>query len=105
MKSVALCSQLKKTLYKSFVMVLFFTISLSSYSQDVDAARQNEGRKLYKSLCASCHKLDRKLVGPALGKVEERRENSWLLAWIKNNAELRASGDRDQLLFMKILTP
>ena len=97
MKSVALRSQLKKTLYKGFVMVLFFTISLSSYSQDVDAARQSEGRKLYKSLCASCHKLDRKLVGPALGKVEERRENSWLLAWIKNNAELRASGDRDAI--------
>ena len=97
MKSVALCSQLKKTLYKGFVMVLFFTISLSSYSQDVDAARQSEGRKLYKSLCASCHKLDRKLVGPALGKVEERRENEWLLAWIKNNAELRASGDRDAI--------
>ena len=97
MKSVALRSQLKKTLYKGFVMVLFFTISLSSYSQDVDAARQSEGRKLYKSLCASCHKLDRKLVGPALGNVEERRENSWLIAWIKNNAELRASGDRDAI--------
>ena len=97
MKSVALHSKLTKTLFKSFMIMLVFTISLSSYSQDVDAARQSEGRKLYKSLCASCHKLDRKLVGPALGNVEERRENEWLLAWIKNNAELRASGDRDAI--------
>jgi hypothetical protein len=32
-----------------------------------------------------------------LGGIEERRENDWLKAWIKNNAELRASGDRDAI--------
>ena len=97
MKGVYLHSKLIKVLLKSFTIILFFAFTLSSYSQDVDAARQKEGRKLFKSLCASCHKLDKKLVGPALGKVEERRENTWLLAWIKNNAELRASGDRDAI--------
>ncbi|MFY9241521.1 MAG: c-type cytochrome [Polaribacter sp.] len=97
MKSVALHSKLVKVLLNSFTIILFFAFSSSSYSQDVDAARQTEGRKLFKSLCASCHKLDKKLVGPALGGVEGRRENSWLLAWIKNNAELRASGDRDAI--------
>ena len=97
MKSVALHNRLIKVLLKSFTIILFSAFTLSSHSQDVDAARQTEGRKLFKSLCASCHKLDKKLVGPALGKVEERRENTWLLAWIKNNAELRASGDRDAI--------
>lgn len=97
MKSVALHSKLTKILLKSFTFILFFTFSLSSYSQDVDEARQKAGRKLFKSQCASCHKLDRKLVGPALGGVEGRRENDWLKAWIKNNAELRASGDADAI--------
>ena len=97
MKSVALHSKLIKVLLKSFTIILFFAFSLSSYSQDVDAARQKEGRKLFKSLCASCHKLDKKLVGPALGGVEEKRDNAWLLAWVKNNAELRASGDKDAI--------
>ena len=63
----------------------------------LDVARQKEGRKLYNNLCASCHKLDRKLIGPALAGVTERRENDWLKAWIKNNAALRASGDRDAI--------
>ena len=76
---------------------MFFAFSLSSYSQEVDAARQAEGRKLFKSLCTTCHKLDKKSTGPALGGVVERRENDWLKAWIKNNAELRASGDRDAI--------
>jgi mono/diheme cytochrome c family protein len=97
MKSVALHSSLIKILLKSFTVILFFAFTLSSHSQEIDEARQKEGRKLFKSLCASCHKLDKKLVGPMLGGVEERRENSWLLAWIKNNAELRASGDRDAI--------
>ena len=37
------------------------------------------------------------MIGPALGGVTERRENDWLKSWIKNNAALRASGDRDAI--------
>ncbi len=97
MKSVKLHNRLATILLKSFTFLLIFAFSLSSYSQDVDEARQKEGRKLFKSLCASCHKLDKKLVGPALAGIEDRRENDWLKAWIKNNAELRSSGDRDAI--------
>jgi len=74
---------------KSLTLLLIFGFSISSYSQEMDEARQKEGRKLFRSLCASCHKLDKKQVGPALGAVEERRENDWLKAWIKNNAEFQ----------------
>ncbi|WP_439129712.1 c-type cytochrome, partial [Polaribacter sp.] len=89
MKSVTLQSRLTSVLLKSLTILLFFAFSVSSYSQEVDEARQKAGKKLFKSLCASCHKLDKKLVGPALGGVEERRENSWLKSWIKNNAEFQ----------------
>ncbi len=98
MKSVALHNRLTKVLLQSIIFLFFFSISFSLQAQDaVDEARQKEGRKLFKSLCASCHKLDKKLIGPALGGVEERRENDWLKAWIKDNAKLRKSGDRDAI--------
>ena len=98
MKSVYLHKRLTALLLKSFTFLLLFSLSFPAIAQDVvDAARQKEGRKLYNNLCASCHKLDRKLVGPALAGVTERRENEWLKAWIKNNAALRASGDRDAI--------
>ena len=97
MKSVALHNRLTNVLLKSFTVILLFAFSISTNAQDVDEARQKEGRKLFKSLCASCHKLDKKLIGPLLGGIEERRENDWLKAWIKNNAELRASGDADAI--------
>ena len=97
MKSVKHHSKLTEKLTKSFAFFLVLFISFSAFSQDVDEARQKEGKKLFKSLCASCHKLDRKLIGPKLGGVEERRENAWLKSWIKDNAALRASGDKDAI--------
>jgi len=98
MKSVYLHKRLTTVFLKSFTFLLLFSLSFSAMAQDaVDVARQKEGRKLYNNLCASCHKLDRKLIGPALAGVTERRENDWLKAWIKNNAALRASGDRDAI--------
>ena len=93
MKSVELHNRLAVILRISFTVILLFTFSISSFSQEMDEARQKEGKSLFKSLCASCHKLDKKLIGPALGGVESRRENDWLIAWIKNNAEFRASGN------------
>jgi len=98
MKSVYLHKRLTTVFLKSFTFLLLFSLSFSAMAQDaLDVARQKEGRKLYNNLCASCHKLDRKLIGPALAGVTERRENDWLKAWIKNNAALRASGDRDAI--------
>ena len=97
MKSVEKHNRLTQLLLKSFTFLLIFSLSFSVNAQDasIDEARQKEGKKLFKSLCASCHKLDKKLIGPALGKIEERRELDWLKAWIKDNAALRATGDTD----------
>ena len=102
MKSVYVHKRITNVLIKSFTFLLLFSLSFSTMAQDsVDAARQKEGRTLFRSLCASCHKLEKKQVGPALGGVTERRENDWLKAWIKNNAALRASGDRDAIAVFK----
>ena len=71
----------------SFILV--FTASITS-AQDGDVAN---GKSLFNANCASCHKLDKKMIGPALGGVTERRDAEWLHKWIVNNADLRASGD------------
>ena len=98
MKSVQKHSQLTRLLLKSFTFLLIFLMSFSAVAQDaVDSDRQTEGRKLFKSLCSSCHKLDKKSTGPAIGNVAERREADWLKSWIKDNNELRASGDKDAI--------
>jgi mono/diheme cytochrome c family protein len=72
-------------------VLAFTTFGFSAHAEaDVEL-----GKKLFKQNCASCHKLDKKLVGPALAGVSQRRSETWLIQWIRDNAALRASGDAD----------
>ncbi|MDO3695247.1 c-type cytochrome [Wenyingzhuangia sp. chi5] len=94
MKIVKLHRKLSSVLKLS--LALFFSFSLSLSAQDKPSDEQvKAGKALFNMHCASCHKLDKKSTGPALGNVAERRDMDWLKAWIKNNNELRASGDAD----------
>ena len=37
--------------------------------------------------------IDKKLIGPALEGVNDKYSEEWLIKWIKNSAEMIASGD------------
>ena len=89
---VLLQSNSFKKILTSLSFLFLFSFQLSAQEGDYD-----NGKKLFNANCAACHKLDKKLIGPALGGVTERRENAWLQAWIKDNNALRASGDQDAI--------
>ncbi len=73
-------------LFLAFSLVLSVTV----FAQEGDAAN---GKKLFKANCVACHKLDKKLIGPPLKGISEKREREWLYSWIKDNAALQKSGD------------
>ena len=54
---------------------------------------QPNGAELFANNCASCHKIHEDLVGPALKGVHERRDQAWLIKWIRNSQAVIASGD------------
>src|SRR5690606_6126250 len=72
----------------SFGMMLLFAVTMSSNAQDA-----KEGAALFKANCTACHKVDRKMTGPALAGMSERHSEEWLVKWIKNSQALIASGD------------
>jgi cytochrome c2 len=81
----------------SLLFLLAFTLffASNSFAQDAKA-----GEKIFKANCTACHAWDKKVLGPALKGVPERVQagtygdaDSWLKAWIKDNAKVRASGD------------
>jgi mono/diheme cytochrome c family protein len=79
-------------LFKLTFAILFFFSSMASFAQSVE-----EGEKLFKQNCASCHHVDaRKAVGPGLAGVFDRvpqPAEDWLIRWIKNSQALVKAGD------------
>lgn len=72
----------------SISLVLLFAVTMTSNAQDA-----KEGAALFKANCTSCHKIDKKLVGPALAGMSERHSEEWLVKWIKNSKLMVDSGD------------
>jgi cytochrome c551/c552 len=56
---------------------------------------QKSGKKIYENRCASCHKLsNQELVGPGLANVNKRRDQAWLIKFIRNSQKLIKEGDK-----------
>lgn len=48
----------------------------------LDPARAAGGEALFQQRCAACHRMDEKLIGPALAGVTQRRQPEWILNYI-----------------------
>ncbi|AUC77716.1 cytochrome c3 family protein [Olleya sp. Bg11-27] len=77
-------------------LIFLLTFSTSLFAQEGDAV---VGKSLFNANCIACHKLDKKMTGPALRKVESRLadaeglDREWLYNWIKNSSGVIKSGD------------
>lgn len=66
-------------------------ITVLAFGQTVQA---QDGAQLFADKCATCHKPDKDLTGPALKGVEERvKDKATLHAWIRNPQKVLASGN------------
>ena len=75
----------------SYLVLLFISFtSLSGFAQEADV---QAGKKLFNANCASCHKLNKKAVGPALKGVSAKYDREWLYSWIKNSSAMIKEGD------------
>jgi len=80
-----------KQFSRSVLLIAGFAfLCLSAYAQG-DAAK---GEALFKAKCTACHKIDTRLVGPALGPtVTAETDDKWLAKWVQNSAGLIAAKD------------
>jgi mono/diheme cytochrome c family protein len=81
-----------KQFSRSVLLIAGFAFLVSSAYAQGDAAK---GEALFNNKCTSCHKIDIRLVGPALGPtVTSETDDKWLTKWIENNQALIASKDK-----------
>ncbi len=78
-----------------FLGTFFLCFGLIALGHNASAqADVAKGKELFAGNCASCHGVgDKAVVGPGLKGVHERRNEAWLLKWIKNSSAVIASGD------------
>ncbi len=114
MRKVPYRQQITKSIGFSFLVSLFFTVSVFAQEETAEAAEPEateaveaeagsgdpaKGKSLFQQNCAACHALNRKMTGPALANVESRLEEEegldkeWLYAWIKNSPGMIKAGD------------
>lgn len=59
-----------------------------------DEAIIEQGGSLFKEWgCNTCHAVERKVVGPALGGIYNRRDLPWIYAFVRNSSQVIGSGD------------
>ncbi len=72
----------------SILLTFFILLGFSSKAQD--------GETLFKSTCAACHRTtSKKLVGPGLANVHDRRTKEWFVKFVKSSQSFIKSGDVD----------
>jgi len=95
MKQVIYRNLSSRFLLLGLLALLSFS-STHTFAQDGDPVA---GKSLFNANCAACHKLDKKMTGPALRNVEQRLadeeglDKAWLYTWIRNSAGMIKDGD------------
>lgn len=72
---------------------------------EIDPVKVAAGEKIYSSLCAPCHKLDKRLVGPAQRYTVDRRTPEYILNMIMNPDEMTKRHPTGRKLLGEYLAP
>ena len=59
-------------------------ITSYQFSASIDTDLAEQGRSIYAGKCTACHLVDRRMIGPALKGVYDRRSPEWVLNLLLN---------------------
>lgn len=72
----------------SLAILILFSINLTLTAQT--------GAEIFKNTCSTCHTINKgRLIGPDLAGIYNKRDNEWLLRFIRSSQEMIKSGDPD----------
>lgn len=72
---------------------------------ELDQAMADAGKEKFEALCAACHKVDKRFVGPAMSGVVERRTPEWIMNMILNPEEMVKENKAARDLLMEYSAP
>jgi mono/diheme cytochrome c family protein len=54
------------------------------FADDIDQAMADRGKAKFETICVACHMVDKRMIGPAMKGVYERRSPEWVMNMILN---------------------
>lgn len=83
----------------ALVAIIALATTFTGFSQEISSEQSaiEAGKTVFENNCAQCHAVHKKVLGPALANVYERRSIDWLKSWVKNSQAFIASGDEDAI--------
>ena len=72
---------------------------------EIDEAMVAEGKEVFKMKCSACHKVSKRVVGPKMQGITERRSPEWIMNMILNPEEMVAKNPIAKKLLAEYLAP
>lgn len=70
-----------------------------------DETKITMGKTSFEQKCVTCHKIDEKLIGPALKGITKRRKPEWIMNMMLNPVEMVKDNQTAAALFMEYKVP
>ena len=63
-------------------------IKNADFGRSIDDDLANEGKAIFNQKCTACHMAERKLIGPAMKGIYDRRSPEWVMNMLLNPTEM-----------------
>ena len=77
---------------KKKITISVLTLLLSVFVFSIPPAE--EGKMIFTTRCASCHNVNKMVVGPALAGVTERHSEDWIIHFVHSSQAVIKGGDK-----------
>jgi len=74
-------------------------------SNEIDNNMTERGKEIFKSMCSACHKIDQRVIGPALGGITKRRTPEWIMNMIMNPDQMVKENAQARKLLAEYISP
>jgi cytochrome c551/c552 len=72
---------------------------------EIDQKMADEGKAIFSLKCTACHKISKRLIGPALVGITTRRTPEWIMNQILNPEEMVAKDPIAKKLLAEYIAP
>lgn len=73
--------------------------------EDIDEALVEKGKEIFKANCTACHKFEKRVVGPPLAGIMQRRSPEWIMNMILNPENMVENDPDAKALLEEYLSP